>query len=506
VWVAVAAVAAAATPVAAHGTVTGFSVPVPAWYLAVGAGLAVAATALVLATRGDGRGGERRGDDTRGGERRGDDTRGGERRGDVPSSGDRPLVTLPDRTVRAAATAVRWGFLLAVAAAVAHGVVGPASFLGNLATVLVWPLWLKGVGLVAVVAGSPWRVLAPWRALYDALSALEGRQLQVASYPEWAGRWPALAGGVVLVVGENLTVLPRDPGLTAAFVAGGTLLLLAGGVTFGPVFFDRADPLAVLYGLLGRVSPVQVVRARRSDGAGRAWEVRVRPPWRGCEHPVGDHATAAFAVLAVYAVGFDGLVESAPYRDVAAVVREGVGPGVVASLTPFLAGAAVAGLAFVAAALGANRAAEGVADGRPVEGTTDGGHGSVVRSFAPTLLPIAAGYEVAHNLDYVVVFLGRLPAVIEVAPAVSPLEWVPVGAVWTAQVGLVVAGHVVAVVAAHAVSSGLARAEGVVGGGEGGAHRSVGRGATLRVHAPVVVLMVAYTVWSLWVLTLPVAV
>jgi hypothetical protein len=474
------AVAVVAVPAAAHGTGPEFTVPVPPGYLAVGAGVAVAGTAVVLATWGESPGGEY------------------------------AVARVPAGAVRTVVPVARWGFLLAVAAAVAHGVVGPANYLENLATVLVWPIWLKGVGLVAILAGSPWRVLAPWRTLHAGLSKLEGRPLGFAPYPEWAGRWPAFAGGVVLVVVENLTVVPREPGLTAAFVAGWTLLMLAGGVVFGPDFFDRADPLAVLYGLLGRVAPLQVVAVPEPTEASSAWELRARAPWSGCERSVDDVATAAFAVLAVYAVGFDGLVESAPYRELEEAVRAIVGAGGVADLVPFALGLVAAWLAFLAATLVAGRTVGGsrrrTAPPSGSAGQTDGA-ASTLLSFAPTLLPIAAGYEAAHNLGYVLVFLGRLPAVVGLAPAVSPLDAVPVGAVWTAQVGLVVAGHVVAVVAAHAVSRRLARDGATAGSGTGAASGSGGvdRAATLVVHAPVVVLMVAYTVWSLWVLTLPAA-
>jgi hypothetical protein len=61
-------------------------------------------------------------------------------------------------------------------------------------------------------------------------------------------------------------------------------------------------------------------------------------------------------------------------------------------------------------------------------------------------------------------------------------------AFWASQVLLVVAGHVVAVVAAHHVA----------------VERYPSRSAARRGHLPLVVLMVGYTVLSLWIVTQPV--
>jgi hypothetical protein len=107
---------------------------------------------------------------------------------------------------------------------------------------------------------------------------------------------------------------------------------------------------------------------------------------------------------------------------------------------------------------------------------------------APTLLPIVAGYEVAHNLAYVLTTAGRLPRILGL-DAVDPLWWLSIPAFWGLQVVCIVGGHVVAVVAADTVARRLA---------------PTGRLA-VAAHAPQVVLMICYTVVSLWVISLPVA-
>jgi hypothetical protein len=115
-------------------------------------------------------------------------------------------------------------------------------------------------------------------------------------------------------------------------------------------------------------------------------------------------------------------------------------------------------------------------------------------AFAATLIPIAAVYFTAHYFSYLLI-AGQDTAAVLVDPfghSWNPLGWgeyalskavTPAGLVWWVQVILIVWGHVTAVFAAHRLA--LRRAS---------AHRA------LVAQAPLVALMVGYTVAGLWVL------
>jgi hypothetical protein len=115
------------------------------------------------------------------------------------------------------------------------------------------------------------------------------------------------------------------------------------------------------------------------------------------------------------------------------------------------------------------------------------------RAFAPTVLPIAAAYDVAHNYPYVVRSTARLLE-ISVQPlelgvgSLDPLGWLSLPVFWGSQVLLIVVGHVIAVVAAHHVA----------------VERYPSLSAARRGHLPLVVLMIGYTVLSLWIISQPV--
>lgn len=435
--------------VAAHpGIGTKFDAPLPLPLLFAGAGLTVAATAGYLAV--------------------------GERE---VRTGERALGRLGPGTGRALRTLGAGGFLVLFVTALADGAFGRQIQLENIATVFIWPLWLKGVALVSVLAGSPWRVLSPWHTLYRGLCRLEGDTVALREYPAWLGAWPALLGVLALGFVENLTVLPRDPLLTAALLASYALAMLLGGVAFGPTWFDRADTLAVLYRLFGRV---RVLDVERTDRGGYA--LSLRPPWRGTLAPVPP-AEAAVVVLAVFTVSFDGFRETPEFQSVAGVFRETFGPGLGAALPVYGLGAVLFLVVFVAATwLTAT--------------LLNADPGRTTGRLAPTVLPIAAAYEVAHNVDYLLVNAGQFGTLVAgrvgLSLSVDPTAWLSLPVYWGLQIALVVLGHVVAVVAAHAV---LRR--GAIG------RRDTG-GTVGRAHVPLTLVMVAYTLVSLFVISRPV--
>src|SRR5699024_2359461 len=103
---------------------------------------------------------------------------------------------------------------------------------------------------------------------------------------------------------------------------------------------------------------------------------------------------------------------------------------------------------FVGAFIGVSMAMETI--------SRSGGWRGAAVVFAPTVVPIAAAYEVAHNYPFVVERLGRLAAVtwslaISSMEPLTLLGWLSVPVFWGSQVLLIVAGHIIAVVAAHAV-------------------------------------------------------
>jgi hypothetical protein len=131
-----------------------------------------------------------------------------------------------------------------------------------------------------------------------------------------------------------------------------------------------------------------------------------------------------------------------------------------------------------------------VATSRAIAGSPSGPLGAQAGRYATTLLPIAAGYLVAHYLTLVIQGVIWLPALLvnplnTVAP---PLDAIPVAAVWYLSVAAIVGGHIAGIALAHRWA--LVDAP---------------RRAT-RAGLPMVALMIGYTVLSLWIIATPIVV
>ena len=180
----------------------------------------------------------------------------------------------------------------------------------------------------------------------------------------------------------------------------------------------------------------------------------------------------------LWATTFDGLVGTPLWADLAR-------PGVVAGLPPlliYLVGLLLGFGLFYAAYRIASRLVRRTADSYVAA--------SEIRDwFAPSLLPIAAGYHLAHFLPYFLTLSPAFAAALAsplTAPATVPVLTLPG---WFSGVGIaaVLLGHVLAVVAAHATAFEL----------------FVGRLQPIKSQYPYVVLMFAYTMTSLWLLSQP---
>ena len=431
-----------------------FTAPIPLGLLFGGAAITVAITALLLAF-----------------------TVTETPMGTPSSSG----ITVSQTVAMGVQTVSRGLFFIAFVLTILVGVFGKQVPAENFATVFLWPVWLKGLAITSAIIGSPWAILSPWKTLYDGLTSLEGNLIAVlGKYPSWLGVWPAL-GGYVFWIGivENLTVVPRSPRLTALLVTSYTIAMLVGGLAFGPTWFRQADVLAVLYRLFGRVAPIRFVSI-----ASGGYRVQFRWPWRGCLRPMAGLAGVAFVIATVYTVSFDGFTSTPEFQTLLFAVKDTLGLKNSVSILLYLLGFIGFVAVFIAVSLLTQRLA----------GASSADWTAAILTFAPTVLPIAAAYEIAHNYPFVLTNAGLLLAAIWSflglghGPIFEPLSWLSLGAYWWSQVLLIVIGHVVAVIAAHYVA----------------VSRYVTVTAARRGHIPLTLLMVGYTVLSLWIVSRPI--
>jgi len=376
-----------------------------------------------------------------------------------------PEQSVPSSTAARLTRAGRLACLLALLVVVASAVVGPSDPTTNLAILVVWVAWWAGYTMTTYLVGDSWPALNPWRALATAVP--DGDR----PYPERLGSWPSVAGLIVLVFFEVVTPVSEEPRVLLAAIAGYTLVTLAGVATWGTAtWFENVDPVTAVFRAYGRIAPVQ----RTGDGL----ELRVPGAALVDREDAGGADTTAFIVALLWVTTYDGFVSTPAWEALLRpVVEAGVPPLPVYAVT-ILAGYGLFLAAYRAAADRSRVSADSYVSGAHIR-----------RWFAPALLPIAAGYHVAHFLGY---FLSLSPALLAAVstplsdPANPQLLVLPD---WFGVLPLVfvLVGHLFAVWVAHA--SAFELFPGVL--------------APIRSQYPFIVVMILYTMTSMWIVAQP---
>ncbi|MDQ4126470.1 MAG: hypothetical protein M3151_00695 [Actinomycetota bacterium] len=383
----------------------------------------------------------------------------------------------------------------------------------NIAPVFVWVIWWVGLSFFVAFVGNVWPLVNPWNILFewaDGLArwlGLKGLELG-APYPAPLGVWPAVALYLVFVWVENVFSGSAVPRSIALFALSYTLITLYGMALFGKeTWLRRGEAFSVFFDLLGRFAPMEVRTdsmelCRGCDACGDAVATpgecvdcyecfaRAAPEERGLNlrpfavglgrpEPVAPGGVA-FVVLVLAGVTYDGLLETPLWLEVVRLTPVGQTLGLVLLAVLFLG--AYLGFVGLSQVLG--------------RGT---GFQRFAAAYAFSLVPIAVAYQAAH---YYTLLLVQGQSIVGYAS--DPFGWgwnllgtagfqprygiVGAGFVWYSQVALIVAGHVVAVYLAHLISLRLLRDS----------------KRALWSQFPMLVLMVLYTVSSLWILAQPI--
>ncbi len=258
----------------------------------------------------------------------------------------------------------------ALALVVSVALLGPRSSRDNLAPVWIYVVFWVGVPVVSAAFGDVWRHVSPWRTIGRLVS--RGR-------PTVEGSGPTVLAAIVLLGFAWLELAyhePDDVRFLGVVAVGYTLVMALGARRWGLSWVDDNEGFGVLFGLIARLSPITATDRR----------VRLRFPLAGLAEIVPTAGTVIVVSVALGSTTFDGLTRTEWWGDVvgrrvewaATMVNTG---GLVVTI------AAVAVVYLVAARLGDRL-------GR--------GRSGMVVSHAPSLVPIALAYAVAHYFSLLV--------------------------------------------------------------------------------------------------------
>jgi hypothetical protein len=379
-----------------------------------------------------------------------------------------------ERAPRVPRTVSSYFSFLAFLGLVFIGWFGSRDPMHNLMTLVFWTgVWIA-VPFASMIFGNLWRAINPWTGPVRIARVLLGRTGSVGLAR--LGHWPAVAGYAGFVWFQMVSLSPDDPAVLAGVAASYWLMIFGLAVAEGEDWLEQGEFLAVLFGLIAKVSPFW---AEHTGG-----RVRVMRGWPGAQvlvMPALTFSQVVFVTLALAALTFDGLSDTFWWQGII-----GQNPLEPAGRSAVMVQNSAGFLAVWAATLGLLLI--GVRLARAFGGT--GAVGPVVLSF----VAIAAGYHIAH---YIVILLtaGQYTLAALNDPFFQGDSWLGLPPFYVsfgfltnpAVMPLIYGAQFVAILGAHLLAVVLSL-------------RLAGRQGSMA-HLPMTVLMVGYTVLGLWLLS-----
>jgi hypothetical protein len=455
---------AVSSPLYAHGFGQRYDLPIPLWLYLLGAGATVGFSFLLVAAL-------------------------------VPArrSGNRPWrLSLSSGGIvgRLFVLAVRVAGITLFAVVVIAGLIGNQSPFKNIAPTMVWVIGWVGLSFASALIGDIWALVNPWNSLATFVEQHHQRRnpRRSSSAPPlsmpWLDAWPAVILFLLFAWCELIWDGSDRPRSLALALLGYSAVTWAGMLLFGrSQWLRRGEIFSVAFGLFSRFAPLEAV----ADG--ERTRLFLRPYAAGLlSRDPASTALTCFVLLLLATVTFDGILETPNWAALAVWLEpRGVDSATLATLG--LVGLPLAFLGIYLATI--------TLTFRLVHSTK--GVGELAGWFITTFVPIALAYDVAHNLSFLALGVQYLIPILSDPLGIgwdlfgTKLYLIDTGVVtaslmWYTAIVVIVGGHVVAVYLAHTQALRL----------------FPNRTDALRSQTPLVVLMITYTMMSLWILAQPI--
>ena len=406
------------------------------------------------------------------------------------------------------------------------GFIGEPDYSRNAAPTIFWVIGWVGLAFASVLLGNIWLTVNPWRIVFQWAEALwrrlTGRRLSLElPYPRQIGVLP----GILMVVGFVWFMLASglagNSRALACAVSSYSAITFAGMIIFGAAtWLSHGEAFTLIFGVLARFAPtelrvsdralcVQADCAPERDGScvdcpeafllapPEKREVSLRGYGMGLilQHPL-SLSMIVLALMVLGLVAFEGFMDTAQWIDVMVSLGEieesdGIHAPVKTTLSFLVATAILFGLFYLVCAAMRMIGYVGVARKRSTL--------EIMGLFVLSLVPISIAYHVAHYLYW---FFTQIQFVVPAASDPFAFGWdlfggrnfvpdraaISLKVIWHTAIVAIVVGHVIAVYVAHRVALNVFGT----------------RRAALLSQIPMLLLMVAYTMTSLWMLAQPI--
>jgi hypothetical protein len=384
------------------------------------------------------------------------------------------------------------------------GFFGNQNPIRNIAPVAIWIIMWVGLGFLSMMLGDIWAAINPWNTAFTAADNFHRRVRSGAAlslgkhYPQWLGVWPAFVMFLLFAWMELVWSGRNVPAQLSAALLIYSIITWTGMFVFGrETWLERGEVFRLVFGIFARCAPIALSRDGRAVIVGRLPGVGLLE-----DRPL-TISMVALVIALLATVTFDGFMETPLWARVDIAVLDSASDSsfwamldlredqavrlvrtiaLIGAIILFLAAYAI--ICWIIAAISGDR-----------EMRT----GTVGYRFVLTLVPISIAYHVAHYFSYL--FIGGQYAIPLVSDPLG-LGWnlfgtatylVDVGLVsprlqWAVAVISVVLGHVISVCLSHVTALRVFSS----------------RRTALVSQIPMVLLMIGYTMISLWILSQPI--
>jgi hypothetical protein len=390
--------------------------------------------------------------------------------------------------------------LLAVAALiliVVAGFIGDQTPTRNLAPTAIWIAWWVGFCYLSAFVGDVWSAINPWATLFEwyekSFPIRSAWRRTKIDWPSTVGVWPATGLFIAFAWIELVWDGRSIPSHLAWLAIGFSAITWTGMHLFGrDTWLRHADPFALAFSVLARFAPTELRVETCAAESSRTWILR--PPGAGLLDTKNvTPSLVVFVIVMLSTVTFDGLlatplwqrIENALYNALPILGDSRL--TVINTLGLLCSCAVFIGIYRMIATL--------IANASPKPMTVQ----AASQTFVLTLVPIAIAYLVAHYLSY---FLIQGQLLIRLASDPFGFGWNIFGSgrfrpdigivgarfVWYTSLFAIVLGHMIAISLSHIIAL----------------RNFDDPRAAIRSQFPMLVLMVAYTMTSLWIVAQPI--
>lgn len=324
--------------------------------------------------------------------------------------------------------------LVLVALVCVAGLAGSQVTAQNLAPWVFYIIFWVGLVPASLLLGPVWRVLNPLRLLHTVLAAVLRLDPQrgVVQLPERVGYWPAALSIAVFAWLELVCTGRSVPANVSLFVLGCAAVHTVAALLAGRRWFDRGDGFEVYSALLGAMALI----GRRADG-----RLALRNPFEGLDAVRPAPGLVGVVVVLVGSTLYDGLSRGSWWLH---HMPNGTVNATLELVCTFLLIALIFMLG-TWSLVGPGERAPG--DPSPA-------------AFAHSIVPIAAGYAVAHYFS-LLIFDGQQAFILAsdpfgtgwdlfgIAGRLTNYTLVTIPTIALVQIGAIVTGHLLAAVSAH---------------------------------------------------------